>query len=65
LCPAMSPLCDEVLSITRRVFRRQQKLLVHRQANFSFTGSFLELNCHSSFNRQHHLAVNEQLVPRL
>jgi len=43
--PAVAPLSHEVHSFTRRVVRRRQQPLVHRYANFAFTGPFGELNC--------------------
>jgi hypothetical protein len=45
LFPAVAPSSHEVHSFTRRVFRRQQQLLLHSEENFSFTGPFWELNC--------------------
>jgi hypothetical protein len=42
---AVATLSHEVFSFTRRVFRRRQQPLVHRHADFAFTGPFQELNC--------------------
>jgi hypothetical protein len=46
---AVAPSSHEVHSFTRRVFWRRQQLVVHRLANFAFTGPFQELNCHTLY----------------
>ena len=54
LFPAVAPSSHEVHGFTRRVFRRRQQPLVHRQANFALTGPFRQLNCRTTYMLLHY-----------